>query len=238
MMSAFLEIDGLRSGYGSIEILHDLSLRMDAGEYVAVVGANGAGKTTLLRSISGLVKVAAGSISLDGSNLGAKPAYKVPSLGIAHVPEGRQVFPGLTVLDNLMTGAWLRRGKVERQESLELVMSLFPRLKERVKQLAGTLSGGEQQMLAVGRAMMLRPRLMMLDEPSQGLAPKVVGEMYERLAQVHASGTTILLVEQNTTAALKYSQRAYVLEHGRIVLEGTSAELRGNDEVRKAFLGI
>ncbi len=237
-MAAFLEIDGLRSGYGSIEILHDLSLRMESGEYVAVVGANGAGKTTLLRSISGLVKVTGGSITLDGTDLTAKSAYKVPSVGVAHVPEGRQVFPGLTVLDNLMTGAWLRRDKAERQESLELVMSLFPRLKERVKQLAGTLSGGEQQMLAVGRAMMLRPRLIMLDEPSQGLAPKVVGEMYERLAQVHASGTTILLVEQNTTAALKYAQRAYVLEHGRIVLSGASAELRGNDDVRKAFLGI
>lgn len=237
-MAVFLEIDGLRSGYGNIEILHDLSLRMESGEYVAVVGANGAGKTTLLRSISGLVKITGGSITLDGADLTAKPAYKVPSVGIAHVPEGRQVFPGLTVLDNLMTGAWLRRDKAERQESLELVMSLFPRLKERVKQLAGTLSGGEQQMLAVGRAMMLRPRLIMLDEPSQGLAPKVVGEMYERLAQVHASGTTILLVEQNTTAALKYSQRAYVLEHGRIVLSGASADLRGNDDVRKAFLGI
>jgi len=237
-MAAFLDIHDLRAGYGSIEILHNVSLRVDGGEYVAVVGANGAGKTTLLRSVSGLVRVRAGSVSLDGVNLGTMPAYKVPSRGIAHVPEGRQVFPGLTVLDNLMTGAWMRRDKAERQESLELVMSLFPRLKERVKQLAGTLSGGEQQMLAVGRAMMLRPRLMMLDEPSQGLAPKVVGEMYERLAQVHASGTTILLVEQNTTAALKYSQRAYVLEHGRIVLEGASAELQGNDDVRKAFLGI
>lgn len=237
-MAAFMDIDGLRSGYGSIEILHELSLRMEAGEYVAVVGANGAGKTTLLRSISGLVRVREGSMSFDDVDLRAMPPYKIPSLGIAHVPEGRQVFPGLTVLDNLMTGAWTRRDKGDRQESLDLVMSLFPRLKERVRQLAGTLSGGEQQMLAVGRAMMLRPRLMMLDEPSQGLAPKVVGEMYERLAQVHASGTTILLVEQNTTAALKYSQRAYVLEHGRIVLEGASADLRGNDDVRKAFLGI
>jgi branched-chain amino acid transport system ATP-binding protein len=237
-MATFLAIEGLRSGYGSIEILHRLSLRIETGEYVAVVGANGAGKTTLLRSISGLVRVREGSISFDGANLRAMPAYKIPPLGIAHVPEGRQVFPGLTVLDNLMAGAWVRRNKGQRQESLELVMSLFPRLKERVKQLAGTLSGGEQQMLAVGRAMMLRPRLMMLDEPSQGLAPKVVGELYERLAQVHASGTTILLVEQNTTAALKYSHRAYVLEHGRIALEGASAELRGRDDVRKAFLGI
>lgn len=237
-MSASLTLDAVTAGYGRIDVLHELSMEVAAGEYVAVVGANGAGKTTLLRAVSGTVRTRSGTIALDDTELSRRPAHKVPAFGVAHVPEGRQVFPGLTVLDNLMAGAWLRRDKETRRESLELVMSLFPRLGERSRQLAGTLSGGEQQMVAVGRALMLRPRLIMLDEPSQGLAPKVVGEMYERLAAVHETGTTILLVEQNTTAALKYSQRAYVLEQGRIVLEGPSSELRDNDDVRKAFLGI
>jgi branched-chain amino acid transport system ATP-binding protein len=235
---ALLDVEDLESGYGRIKILHKVNLAVHSDDYVAVVGANGAGKTTLLKSISGTVGVSGGKLSFDGTDLRGRPAHRVPALGIAHVPEGRQIFPQLTVLDNLMAGAWLRRDRDERTETLDLVHSLFPRLKERSTQFAGTLSGGEQQMVAVGRALMLRPRLIMLDEPSQGLAPKVVGEMYDRLAAVHEAGTAILLVEQNTTAALKYARRAYVMEHGRITLSGSSAELKGSDEIRKAYLGM
>jgi branched-chain amino acid transport system ATP-binding protein len=235
---ALLDVNGVRAGYGRIEVLHGLDLEVSADDYVAVVGANGAGKTTLLKAVSGTVQVHGGTLRFDGADLRARPAHKVPALGIAHVPEGRQIFPALTVRDNLMAGAWLRRDRAERQQTIDMVYSLFPRLKERTAQLAGTLSGGEQQMVAVGRALMLRPRLIMLDEPSQGLAPKVVGEMYEQLAAVHASGTAILLVEQNTTVALKYARRAYVMEHGRITMSGDSAQLRGSDEIRKAYLGI
>jgi branched-chain amino acid transport system ATP-binding protein len=233
-----LVVTDLRAGYGRIEVLHGLSLQVAAGDYVAVVGANGAGKTTLLKTISGTVKAQSGQILLDGEDVLNRPAHKVPTLGVAHVPEGRQIFPGLSVLDNLLAGAWLRKDRRDREESLEQVYALFPRLQERAAQLAGTLSGGEQQMVAVGRALMLRPRLIMLDEPSQGLAPKLVGEMYEQLKVVHAAGTAILLVEQNTTAALKYAHRAYVMEHGRITMEGPCEELRGSDEIRKAYLGI
>lgn len=233
-----LEVEDLEAGYGRIKVLHKVSLCVNSDDYVAVVGANGAGKTTLLKSISGTVTVSGGRLVFDGADLRSRQAHKIPALGIAHVPEGRQIFPRLTVLDNLMAGAWLRRDRHQRAETLDLVYALFPRLKERSTQFAGTLSGGEQQMVAVGRALMLRPRLIVLDEPSQGLAPKVVGEMYERLAAVHEAGTSILLVEQNTTVALKYARRAYVMEHGRITLSGPSAELRGSDEIRKAYLGM
>jgi branched-chain amino acid transport system ATP-binding protein len=235
---ALLEIHDLEAGYGRIKVLHKVELSVDDDDYVAVVGANGAGKTTLLKSISGTVAVSGGRLAFDGTDLRGRAAHKIPALGIAHVPEGRQVFPRLTVLDNLMAGAWLRRDRAQRTETLSRVHSLFPRLQERSGQMAGTLSGGEQQMLAVGRALMLSPRLIILDEPSQGLAPRVVGEMYERLAAVHEAGTAILLVEQNTTAALKYARRAYVMEHGRITLSGPSAELRGSDTIRKAYLGM
>lgn len=233
-----LEITDLKSGYGKIEVLHGVSLHVGDGDYVAVVGANGAGKTTLLKTISGTVATRGGSITFDGNNLSKLAAHKVPALKIAHVPEGRQIFPDLPVIDNLMTGAWLIKDKEQRAESLEKVYSLFPRLKERSAQLAGTLSGGEQQMVAVGRALMLGPKLLMLDEPSQGLAPKLVGEMYAQLAEVHKLGTSVLLIEQNTTAALKYASRAYVMEQGRITMSGSSEELRGSDEIRKAYLGI
>jgi branched-chain amino acid transport system ATP-binding protein len=234
-----LEISGLRSGYGNIEVLHDITLTVKSDDYIAVVGANGAGKTTLLKSISGTVDVKAGTLEFGGQNLRNRPPHQVPALGIAHVPEGRQIFPALSVFDNLMTGAWLsRNNRPARKETLEQVYALFPRLKERTTQAAGTLSGGEQQMVAVGRALMLRPKLIMLDEPSQGLAPKLVGEMYEQLAAVHAAGTAVLLVEQNTTAALKYAKHAYVMEHGKITMSGTSEDLRGSDEIRKAYLGM
>jgi len=233
-----LKIENLRAGYGSIEILHEISLTVNDGDYVAVVGANGAGKSTLLKAISRTVQSSGGSIEFDGIDLRARPAHKVPALKIAHVPEGRQIFPELSVLDNLMAGAWLVKDKAIRSQTLDEVYSLFPRLKERSVQAAGTLSGGEQQMVAVGRALMLKPKLIMLDEPSQGLAPKLVTEMYQQLAQVHALGTSVLLVEQNTTAALKYAKHAYVMEQGRIVTSGSSEELRGSDEIRKAYLGI
>ncbi len=233
-----LAVADLCAGYGRIEVLRDLTLNVGPGDYVAVVGANGAGKTTLLKTISGTVRARSGKVELDGEDVLSRPAHKVPALGVAHVPEGRQIFPALSVLDNLLAGAWLRKDRREREESLEQVYTLFPRLNERSSQLAGTLSGGEQQMVAVGRALMLRPRLLMLDEPSQGLAPKLVGEMYEQLAAVHAAGTAILLVEQNTTAALKYAHHAYVMEHGRITMDGPCEELRGSDEIRKAYLGI
>lgn len=235
---ALLEASGLRSGYGPVEVLRGVDLGVEPGEFVGVIGANGAGKTTLMRTISGILRTFGGELRFDGHDLTRTPAPRVPGLGIAHVPEGRQVFPGLSVRENLLVGAYLRRDREHRAAQLELVLSLFPRLRERLAQLAGTLSGGEQQMLAVGRALMLRPKLLMLDEPSQGLAPKVVGEMYEKLAEIHGTGTTILLVEQNVTAALRYCARAYVLEHGRVVLEGSSAELSGNDEVRRAYLGV
>lgn len=233
-----LEVSELRAGYGPIEILHGVSLTVDANDYVAVLGANGAGKTTLLRAISGVVDIRGGRIAFADEELTHRPAHRIPSLGIAHVPEGRQVFPRLSVLDNLIAGAWLRRDVAERRETLEKLFALFPILKARSSQPAGTLSGGEQQMLAIARGLMLRPKMMMLDEPSQGLAPKVVAELYAQLAAVHSTGTAILLVEQSTTAALKHAHRAYVMEHGRIVMSGASEDLRDSDEIRKAYLGM
>ncbi len=233
-----LEIRDLHAGYGKIEVLHGITLGVEEDDYIAVVGANGAGKTTLLKAISGTLGTIQGVLQFGGHDLRARRSHEIPALGIAHVPEGRQIFPALTVQDNLVVGAWLRRDRAQRRETLEMIFSLFPRLAERSRQLAGTLSGGEQQMLAVGRALMLRPRLLMLDEPSQGLAPKVVRQLYEQLSVVHAAGTAILLVEQNTIAALTYAHRAYVLERGRITLSGDSADLRGSDEIRKAYLGI
>jgi branched-chain amino acid transport system ATP-binding protein len=233
-----LEITDLQAGYGNIEILHKISLSVADGDYVAVVGANGAGKSTLLKAISGTVQTRGGSILFNGTELRSLAAHKIPRLQIAHVPEGRQIFPALSVYDNLMAGAWLVKEKTRRAETLDEVYQLFPRLKERAEQMAGTLSGGEQQMVAVGRALMLRPKLIMLDEPSQGLAPKLVVEMYQQLAEVHAFGTSVLLIEQNTTAALKYASRAYVMEQGRITMSGSSEELRGSEEIRKAYLGI
>lgn len=233
-----LEIKDLFAGYGNIEALHGISLEVPDGDYVAVVGANGAGKTTLLKSISGTVRAFSGSISFDGQTLTRMSPHQVPTCKIAHVPEGRQIFPRLSVFDNLMMGAWLEKDQEQREQRLKLVYDLFPRLKERVDQMAGSMSGGEQQMVAVGRALMLGPKLIMLDEPSQGLSPKLVNEMYAQLKEVHKLGTSVLLVEQNTTAALKYSSRAYVVEQGSIILSGMSEELRDKDEIRRAYLGI
>lgn len=235
---SLLETKELCSGYGKIQILHGINIVVNEGEFVSIIGANGAGKTTFLRTISGIVSHKGGSITFEGKNLLETQSHHIPALGIAHVPEGRQIFPQLTVRDNLLVGAYLNRNSELRDKQLNMVLGLFPRLKERLSQLAGTMSGGEQQMLAVSRALMFAPKLLMLDEPSQGLAPKIVGEMYEKLQEIHLNGTTILLVEQNITAALRYSARSYVFKNGRVSLEGKSGELKENEEIRRAYLGI
>lgn len=233
-----LKIRDLRAGYGRVTVLDGVSLNVHEGEYVAVVGANGSGKTTLLKAISGTVRPFSGEIVANGRNIAGLAGHKVPHVGIAHVPEGRQVFPRLTVAENLDTGAYLQKDKQLREESRQEIFDLFPRLGERLNQMAGTMSGGEQQMLALARSLMLRPRLLMLDEPSQGLAPKVVTEMYEALDRIQQTGMTILLVEQNVATALRYAQRAYVLEHGEIAMSGPAAELADNEEIRRAYLGV
>ena len=233
-----LELSGLSASYGSLPALSDVSLSVREGEAVGLLGANGAGKSTTLRAISGLVKKTAGAITFAGADIASLPPYKIVELGIAHVPEGRQVFPELTVTENLEIGAYIRSAKVERTRTLELVFGIFPVLGERRKQLAGTMSGGEQQMLAVGRGLMLRPRLLMLDEPSLGLAPVMADVTFQKIQEIHSMGTAILLVEQNAGRALTLVQRAYVLESGKVTMHGTSAELANNKEVQAAYLGI
>ncbi|KRE09637.1 ABC transporter ATP-binding protein [Bosea sp. Root381] len=235
--SPLLAIEGLNAGYGAIDVLHDVSISVGAGEFVCVIGANTAGKSALLRTISGLV-ASRGSIRFDGTELVGRPSHLIPELGIAHVPEGRHVFPEMTVEENVMLGAYAVRSASDLAQRREQVMTMFPRLRERLSQLAGTLSGGEQQMVAIGRALMLKPRLLLLDEPSHGLAPKIVDELHDTFLAVSRTGTAILLVEQNTTLALSVAGRGYVLESGRVVLSGTSAELSGNDAVRSAYLGL
>lgn len=232
-----LAMTGLSAGYDGVDVLHDISLGIDAGEFVCVIGANTAGKSTLLRTISGLV-AARGSIRFQGQELVGRPSHQIPGLGIAHVPEGRHVFPEMSVDENVMLGAYAVRKAADLTERRERVLDMFPRLRERLTQAAGTLSGGEQQMVAIGRALMLSPRLLLLDEPSHGLAPKVVDELHDTFLAVSKTGTAILLVEQNTTLALAVASRGYVLESGRIVLAGTSEELSGNDAVRSAYLGL
>ena len=233
-----LEISGVSAAYGSVPALSDVSIRIGAGEAVGLLGANGAGKSTTLRAISGLVRLTAGAITFDGADLAARPPYRIPELGIAHVPEGRQVFPEMTVQENLEIGAYVPKAKTERARTMELVYGIFPRLADRRKQLAGTMSGGEQQMLAVGRGLMLKPRLLMLDEPSLGLAPVMTDVTFEKIGEIHRMGTAILLVEQNVSRALALVQRAYVLESGRVTLQGSSAELANNKQVQAAYLGI
>ncbi|POR50966.1 ABC transporter ATP-binding protein [Bosea psychrotolerans] len=235
--TALLAIRNLDAGYDGVAVLHDIALSMDAGEFVCVIGANTAGKSTLLRTISGLV-AAKGSISFQGEELVGRPSHRIPGLGIAHVPEGRHVFPEMSVDENVTLGAYSVRGASDLAQRRERVLEMFPRLRERLTQAAGTLSGGEQQMVAIGRALMLSPRLLLLDEPSHGLAPKVVDELHDTFLTVSRTGTAILLVEQNTTLALSVASRGYVLESGRIVLAGTSAELSDNDAVRSAYLGL
>ena len=233
-----LSCSALTVAYGPVVALSAVELSVRTGEVVALLGANGAGKTTLLRSISGLIRPRDGDIRLDGRSLAGLGVEARVRLGLAHVPEGRRVFPGLTVLENLTvaTSAWRRRGE-SISADLDAVLALFPRLRERTSQLGWSLSGGEQQMLAIGRALMARPRLLLLDEPSLGLAPIVAEELYGKIREINGRGVTVLLVEQNTVLALAVAARAYVLEIGRIVLEGPSAELRRHARVREAYLG-
>ncbi len=233
-----LQLSGVGASYGSVPAIADVTISVGEGEAVGLLGANGAGKSTTLRAISGLVRLTAGAISFAGADLAALPAWRIAELGIAHVPEGRQVFPEMSVQENLEVGSYAPRAKPERARSLELVYGVFPRLAERRRQLAGTMSGGEQQMLAVGRGLMLRPRLLMLDEPSLGLAPVMTDATFEKIQEIHAMGTAILLVEQNAGRALSLVQRAYVLESGRVIMHGSSAELADNSQVQAAYLGI
>ena len=234
-MSALLRLDGVEAGYGDLTAISGVSLEVREGEAVALIGSNGAGKTTTLRAISGLLPVRAGRIELEGERLDGLGSAASVARGIAHVPEGRQLFPTLTVRDNLELGA---RAAPSRRDGLDVVFTLFPRLRERQRQLAGTLSGGEQQMCAIGRGLMARPRILLLDEPSLGLAPVMVKLIFETLQRVNDAGTTIMLVEQNVPRALQLSHRGYVLENGRLVLDGTRASLLASPHVKQAYLGL
>ncbi|HXF78370.1 MAG TPA: ABC transporter ATP-binding protein [Usitatibacter sp.] len=233
-----IELSGVSASYRKVPAIRDIDIRVGEGEAVGLLGANGAGKSTTLRAISGLVKLTAGRITFEGNDLAALSPYRVAELGIAHVPEGRQVFPEMTVQENLEMGSYAPRAKSERARSLELVYAVFPRLAERRTQLGGTMSGGEQQMLAIGRGLMLRPRLLMLDEPSLGLAPVMCDVTFEKIEEIHKMGTAILLVEQNVSRALGLVQRAYVLEGGTVTLQGASADLARNPLVQAAYLGM
>lgn len=233
-----LEVDSLSVGYGKAQALHQASLRVETGEMVAILGPNGAGKSTLVNAIAGVLRPWAGSVKLDGTELTTLPAHQVSSRGMALVPEGRRIFPKMTVSDNLDMGAYGKAARGERDDTLDWVFHIFPRLAERTNQVAGTLSGGEQQMLAVGRALMARPRLLLLDEPSLGLAPIIVHNIFKVLTEVNASGVSILLVEQNAAEALDLVHRGYLLEEGRIVGEGSSAELEADERLRRAYLGL
>lgn len=224
--------------YNRVRALRDVSINVESKEFVGIIGANRSGKSTLLRAISRLIPLLSGEIFLDGKLLNNLPAHQIPSLGIAHVPEGRQVFPKLTVEENLILGAIVPLAKTKRAETLEMVYSLFPRLIERKNQLAGTLSGGEQQMLAIGRGLMLQPRLLMLDEPSLGLAPILVDEIYEKIREIRTFGMSVLLVEQNIPKALSCIDHGYVLETGCIILSGPAEELKGNPLIKEAYLGL
>ena len=235
-----LKIDGLKASYGSILVLKEVSIRVPAGKVVSIIGANGAGKSTLLKSISGLMKNSTGRIFYKEQDISGIPANRIVGLGILQVPEGRQIFAHLTVLDNINLGAYhyfKRSNRPEIKERMERVYQMFPILEKRSKQIAGTLSGGEQQMLAIGRALMGRPELLLLDEPSMGIAPLVVREIFNVIKQLNESGVTVLLVEQNARAALKVAHHSYVLERGEIVLEGLAAELLDNPKVKEHYLG-
>ncbi|MBE3595680.1 MAG: ABC transporter ATP-binding protein [Hydrogenibacillus sp.] len=232
-----LSLESIDVFYGKIHALKEVSLIVDEGEIVTLIGANGAGKTSLLRTISGLVRAKNGVIRFRGEDITRRRAEEIVAMGISHVPEGRRIFANLTVKENLEMGAFLRKEKAGVQEDLERVFALFPRLKERLRQAAGTLSGGEQQMLAIGRALMARPKLLLLDEPSMGLAPVLVQTIFSIIREINEQKTTILLIEQNAHMALSVAHRAYVIETGRIVLSGTSEELRQSEKVRAAYLG-
>lgn len=232
-----LKVEDINVYYGNIQALKGVTLEINQGEIVTLIGANGAGKSTLLKTISGLLKPKNGQVLYEGKSIGSKQAQAIVKQGISHVPEGRRVFANMTVQENLELGAFLRKDKAGIKEDMERVYVLFPRLLERLKQQAGTLSGGEQQMLAMGRALMARPKLLLLDEPSMGLAPLLVKTIFRIIEEINATGTTILLVEQNANLALSIADRAYVVETGRIVLAGTAEELTSSEKVKMAYLG-
>ena len=232
-----LKVENLSVSYRVIAAVKGVSVEVGQGEIVALIGANGAGKTTILQTITGLIAPRGGSIHFDGADLLKTPAHQIVSLGMAHVPEGRRIFQELSVLENLRLGAFTRKDKKEIEDSLEMVYARFPRLKERRTQIAGTLSGGEQQMLAMGRALMSRPKIILMDEPSMGLSPLLVSEVFDIIREINAAGTTVLVVEQNARKVLSIADRAYVLETGKIVLEGNAADLLNDDSVKKAYLG-
>ncbi|MEV6973550.1 ABC transporter ATP-binding protein [Kitasatospora sp. NPDC093806] len=236
-MTALLEVQDLRVSYGKIEAVKGISFTVNEGEVTTLIGTNGAGKTTTLRTLSGLLKPTAGSVTFDGQPIDTVPAHKIVALGLAHSPEGRHIFPRMSIEENLLLGAFLRGDTDGITADIERAYGLFPILGERRKQAAGTLSGGEQQMLAMGRALMSRPKLLMLDEPSMGLSPLMMQKIMATIVELKASGTTILLVEQNAQAALSLSDRGYVMETGSIVLQGTGADLLHDESVRKAYLG-
>lgn len=233
---ALLEVSSISTYYGNIRALHEVSLKVEPGEVVTLIGANGAGKTTTLRSITGLIRPRSGTVTFDGQPLTGVPAHQIVSRGLSMSPEGRKIFSRMTVMENLEMGAYSRSSGVS--EDLDKVLTLFPRLKERLPQKGGTLSGGEQQMLAIARALMARPRLLLLDEPSLGLAPLLVQQIFAIIRQINADGTTVLLVEQNAHQALQVAHRAYVLETGRVTLEGPAQELAADPKVRAAYLGL
>ena len=234
---AMLEIKDIEVYYGMIQAIKGISFEVNEGEVIALIGANGAGKTTILHTITGLLSPKKGSVVFEGQDITKIPAHKIVSLGIAHVPEGRRVFAELTVYENLRMGAYTRKDKEEIAKTLEMVYQRFPRLQERKNQLAGPLSGGEQQMLAMGRALMSHPKIIVMDEPSMGLSPILVNEIFDIIQEVSAGGTTVLLVEQNAKKALSIADRAYVLETGNIVLEGEAEKLMNDDSIKKAYLG-
>ena len=234
---SMLKVENLSVHYGMIQAVRDVSFEVNEGEVVSLIGANGAGKTTILRTLSGLVRPSAGKIQFLGKEIQKLPAQKIVAGGLSQVPEGRHVFPGLTVMENLEMGAFLKKNREKNQANLKKVFSRFPRLEERKNQDAATLSGGEQQMLAMGRALMSTPKLLLLDEPSMGLAPIFIQEIFDIIQDIQKQGTTVLLIEQNANKALAISDRGYVLETGKIVLSGTGKELASSEEVRKAYLG-
>ncbi len=236
---SLLEIKNLKASYSEAPVLHGLNIKVEEGSFVSVIGANTAGKSTLLKAISGLMPITSGEILFANENLLGLSAHEIPGKGIAHVPEGRHVFPEMSVLENLLLGAYVHRQDAARiQKDLEKIFSMFPRLSQRQQQRAGTLSGGEQQMVAIGRALMTRPRLLLLDEPSHGLAPKIVQELHDALIAIHASGVTMLLIEQNTKLALSVTSYSFVLQSGSLAFEGPSSELFNDPRIREAYLGI
>lgn len=234
---ALLEVKDIQVYYGMIQALKGVSFEVNEGEVIALIGANGAGKTTTLHTVSGLLRSKTGSIVFDGKDISKVPAHEIVKLGMAHVPEGRRVFANMSVFQNLKMGAYTRKDKAEMEETLKMIYKRFPRLEERQNQLAGTLSGGEQQMLAMGRALMSKPKIILMDEPSMGLSPIFVNEIFDIIKSVSESGTTVLLVEQNAKKALSIADRAYVLETGRVSMEGNANELLHNEDVQKAYLG-